>query len=250
MRHMVDLACSGARRTEDIRTVADVGCDHGMLAMGLAVSGCFDSVIGIDVSERALQDGALALHAQLMDRKGDEPWTSDSVEFRVGSGLCPISVGEADILCIAGMGINTMLEIILEKNLNQITEIERVGCRQLILQPTNSRPRNLIRLYDSLHDNGWKLDDERIEYMSSRFYISSSFVKDNVFCQEHKSSLLPGSMLVELDEIDPMRGSFELYIQHHTKWLARDSQTPSGLDENDERWLRELSGRYGRPKHF
>jgi hypothetical protein len=53
--HLVDLVIMdhGTNRNNTICSIADVGTDHGLLAMGLALSGCFDKVVGVDVSQQA-----------------------------------------------------------------------------------------------------------------------------------------------------------------------------------------------------
>jgi len=234
LRHMVDLACLGDK--EKVQSIADIGCDHGLLTLGLAVSGRFESVIGVDLSEQALSDGAISLYRQMLqDLKKDERWNSSSseqlkylfpVDFCVGDGLRVLKPGQADALCIAGMGVNTMIRIL------EPSEVDRVGCKYLVLQPTNSRPRNLIRLYDSLADAGWTAMDERIEFLSSRWYISALFARaaDDGPTTLSSNMCFPGQLLSLSDE------SYSSYVQHHQKWIERDSRSGS-MQENDRRWL-------------
>ena len=226
LRHMVDLACMCTE--PPVCSIADIGCDHGLLTLGLAVSGRFQKVIGVDISERALSDGAIALYGQMLEdlKKNDnsEQLSTSSlfpVEFCVGDGLSVLEPGQADVLCIAGMGVNTMMQILYPSQLN------RVGCHSLILQPTNSRPRNLISLYDSLDDAGWSVTNERIEFLSSRWYISALFTRHPDVPAAANS--IPGQFLDKSE-------AYRSFVQHHRQWIERDSKNGI-VDKNDRRWL-------------
>jgi len=252
-RHMIDLAIEHQDFDgSTIRTVTDVGTDHGLLAVGLAVTGCFDMVLGVDVSPNALKNGGFYilerihqnlpsnLHAQRVDGApvGFEAHTSTPytlpLDFRLSDGLQTIERSEADVVCIAGMGVNVMGKI-LRASSDNILELDRIQCRQLILQPTNSRPRNLVQLYDTLEESGWTLLDERIEYLSNRWYLSSCFVRLNIMNQGTVN--LPTSKLVLLDESDPMKLVTRDYWQHHLTWIKREDMLSGGnLYEEDVRW--------------
>lgn len=236
LHHLVHLAC--LCDIEEVRSIADVGCDHGLLSLALAVSGRFEHVVGLDVSEQALNDGAVMLYKQfLRDLENDKRWKNLSTEqlidlfpvkFGVGDGLRMLESGEADALCIAGMGVNTISRILDPR------EVQRVGCQFLILQPTNSRPRNLIQLYDQLADEGWKVRDERIEYLSSRWYISTRFTREPKHVSvatANNNRTIPGQLLALSDH------AYGSYVDHHRQWIERDSQKGASLNENDRRWL-------------
>lgn len=76
LRHLVDLAC--LCNIQQVRSIADVGCDHGLVSLALAVSGRFDHVVGVDVSEAALNKGAIALFDRIRHnlRSGEARKTS------------------------------------------------------------------------------------------------------------------------------------------------------------------------------
>ena len=230
LRHLVDLACVGDD-DEQIRTIADVGCDHGLLAISLSLSGRFERIVGVDISERALQDGAIALHKQLLDTLNKEGRLQSvlPVDFRVGDGLKALQSGEGDALCIAGMGVDSMIRIV------EPSEIDRVGCRKLILQPTSPRPRNLLRLYDSLSVMGWGVTNERIEYLSSRWYISASFAPQTM----DENRPVPGQMLARLSDESSMKKAYGDYVRHHRKWIEQNAKS-GPVPENDKRWLAEI----------
>jgi tRNA A22 N-methylase len=255
-------------------TIADIGTDHGLLAVGLALTGRFEKVIGVDVSDLALKDGGLALlghvhNLGLRQTQDANPnagssdpydWEGPSelpIEFRLGNGLKVLEKGDANCICIAGMGVHRMLAILGCTDMeglpdgdgDRITDIARIGCRQLILQPTNSRPSNLILLYDKLQRDGWRLTDERIEKVSSRWYITASFrrqiMTDDVGATKGNSTPsrwdLPGSKLqdsVGSCESRRMRSVSGDYIRFHKHWIQQDAiRSRQPFDPNDKRWL-------------
>ncbi len=83
------------------RAAADIGCDHGKLSAWLAGSGRCPRVFACD-----LRPGPLA-----KAEKTCAPW-ADVVECRLGSGLSVLAPGEASEIIIAGMGAETILEIL------------------------------------------------------------------------------------------------------------------------------------------
>lgn len=82
-------------------TVADIGCDHGKLSAWLAGSGRCPLVFACDLREDPLQKA----------RETCAPW-ADRVVFRLGSGLKVLAPGEAQDIVIAGMGAETIMEIL------------------------------------------------------------------------------------------------------------------------------------------
>lgn len=83
------------------RTAADIGCDHGKLSAALAGSGRCPRVFACDLREGPLQKA----------RVNCAPW-ADRIDFRLGSGLEVLAPGEADDIVIAGMGAETIMEIL------------------------------------------------------------------------------------------------------------------------------------------
>ena len=259
--HLVDMALNNYHYDDDlgdeitIKTIADVGTDHGLLAMGLALSKRFDRVVGVDVSQKALQDGALSLletvkqyYCQHSKKSDDTLEKIIPVEFYLSNGL--EHVKQADAVCIAGMGVHTILKILehssKQNELPMMLDLDRIGCQQLLLQPTNSRPRHLIQLYDKLQGSGWRLADERIEKLSSRWYISSCFVQSKEDPDREVALPLSKVSSILANESPPSAttsGStlrvYEEYLQHHLHWIHQDASKArtQTIDEADRRWL-------------
>jgi tRNA A22 N-methylase len=249
-------------------TIADIGTDHGLLAVGLALTGRFDKVIGVDVSDLALTKGAFALIKRVQNLDSDQLSPSNSstvgngtldlpVEFRLGNGLTMLGPGEANCVCIAGMGVHRMIEILggstgADEGLpdgGNVKDLARIGCRQLILQPNNSRPVNLILLYDALQRDGWRLADERIAKLSSRWYVTScfrkqtmgsSYIGDTEVDDNNPSPMdLPGSKIILQDtEGGTMRTVLDEYVEFHKQWIELDaSNSNQNPHPDDQRWL-------------
>lgn len=234
LRHLVDLALEGKGRT-----VVDCGTDHGLLAVGLAMTTHFENVLGIDVSRDALQDGALSLQQDILDyRKQKAIHTPLVLEFREGDGLKALQPGEADIVCVAGMGVHSILNIVTATHeaCVGLPVLDYLGCKQLLLQPTNVRPRNLILLYNGLQDAGWQPTDERIEYLSGRWYISTAFSRSN-----RPNYVMPGSKLADLEPSDPQWSVFRRFIEHHCAWLGQDKDAKGKLVGGEEEWLERFA---------
>ena len=268
LQHLVDLALSISSsspssssdgRTTTHKVIADIGTDHGLLAIGLALTGHFKKVIGVDVSREALQNGALALLEDVTEKQkleqhpGSNLILHDRLDFRVGDGLRGLRNDEiVNVVCIAGMGARTMTKILnaladddtshamatgSDNASNPLRLIDKVACQNLILQPTNSRPRHLIELYDELHSSGWTLQDERIESLSGRWYITALFSRSNVLDHNHEreggsNSDLPCSKLIDPASVDTNKATLEGYISHHSRWLPHNQM--------DLRWLAEF----------
>jgi tRNA A22 N-methylase len=244
LRHIVDLTIGSEG---DVRTIADVGTDHGLLAMGLALSGRFERVIGVDVSERALKDGAFRLQQDVEShRRRNNILEGLPLEFRLADGLHGLVKGEADAICIAGMGVHSMLNIVSSVRGNSEKGLlDEIGVSQLFLQPTNSRPKSQFLLYKTLFQMGWIATDERIEFLSSRWYISSHFERISaVPVDQHSSFILPGTFLARntTDSLhDVERQAFQEYVRHHIVWLENDRRVSGSLHDCEEDWLHQFA---------
>mmetsp|Transcript_125910 Transcript_125910/g.352550 ORF Transcript_125910/g.352550 Transcript_125910/m.352550 type:complete len:372 (+) Transcript_125910:61-1176(+) len=258
-RHMVDLAVDHQQNdSRSIRSITDVGTDHGLLAVGLALSGRFGSVLGVDVSPNALKNGGFQVLGKIQevllssDNDASPSMVSSNkylsnlsslpLAFRLSDGLRGVQPGEADAVCIAGMGVKVM-DSILQASSDTVLELDRLNCQQLILQPTNSRPRNLIQLYDMLQGSGWVLLDERIEFLSRRWYLSSCFARSTTSsnsatsAENQEITKLPTSKLALRGDEDAMKVVTRDYWQHHLNWIQNEEEVSRGnLHKDDMQW--------------
>lgn len=132
-----------------VTSVADIGCDHGRLAVFLLQNKLASYVVATDISAPSLNKAKI-----LAEQEG----VTANISLRVGDGLTVLQPDEVQAVVISGMGANTIMEILQSKRLN-----DRV---YFILQPNKQVP--LLREY--LISNGYIILDEAIAQEGHRFY--------------------------------------------------------------------------------
>jgi tRNA A22 N-methylase len=223
-------------------SICDVGTDHGLLATGLAMTSRFDRVLGVDVSQEALRDGALKLQNDIRTyRKRTTNNTPSHIEkrflpeFRLSDGLQNVQIGEADIVCVAGMGVHTMVDILTATRRSKAQQksllLDVLETRRLIVQPTNCRPRLLWHLYRHLYQIGWRVKVERINFVSSRWYFTVELERSN-----NTVIQIPGTLAMTSNASQVTID----WVAHHRNWIRSDSSKTGSMNQNDELWLKEF----------
>ncbi len=146
----VRLAAVAARVRQGAR-VADIGTDHALLPVWLLQSGRCPSAVASDIGE-----GPAAAARRTVSGAGLEA----VVSVRVGDGLAPVLPDETDDIVIAGMGGETIAEILAAA---PWVANERY---RLVLQPM-SKPERL-RLF--LAENGFSIQEEDVVAEGERLY--------------------------------------------------------------------------------
>lgn len=131
--------------------VADIGCDHGYLAIELLRSGKAERVIAMDVNE-----GPLARAKENRDTYG----FSDTMETRLSNGMEALRPGEVQAVICAGMGGKTICGIIGRSHL-LAQELD-----ELVLQPQSEL--HIVRRY--LRENGFCIAAEDMVSEEGKFY--------------------------------------------------------------------------------
>jgi len=136
-----------------IKSIADIGTDHGYLPFKMFENGLIDKSILCDINKGPLEN------AKQTFEKSD---FINQVDFRLGSGIEPLIPGEVDLVFIAGMGGGLILDI-LSKDLSK-----SLSFPYLILQPMTEQ--NLLRTW--LINNGFEvLWDHFIEDANKQYEI-------------------------------------------------------------------------------
>jgi tRNA (adenine22-N1)-methyltransferase len=132
-------------------TVADIGTDHGYLPVHLVTSGICSQAIASDTGKKPLLAAEQLIKLLALDKK---------IDLRLGDGLRVLHPGEAETVCIAGMGGATIIKI-LEEAPAQLGTVKR-----LILQPMKVPPQ--VREWLMNHD--WRIVGEEIVFEDKLFY--------------------------------------------------------------------------------
>lgn len=131
--------------------VADVGTDHAFLPVYLVQSGKSPFAIASDIRQGPV---ASARHTVAESGFGDR------ISVRMGNGLDTVSPDEVDDIVIAGMGGETVADILARAPWTQN------GRYRLILQPM-SKPERLRRF---LWENGFDLQEESAVQADGHIY--------------------------------------------------------------------------------
>lgn len=122
-------------------SLADVGTDHGYLPVYLLQKGAIKSAIASDINVLPLE------HAR---RTATEYGVTSGIDFRLCAGLDAIEAHEVDTVAIAGMGGETIIEIL--KNASWTRE------KTLLLQPMTKA--EVLRVW--LSENGYIITREHL----------------------------------------------------------------------------------------
>ena len=169
---------------------ADLGCGHGLLALGLVTGGRVDAAVGVDRSAPEVD-----VARENVRRARDTIETGDAaasaptpipVHIRLGDGAKPLTVeDDVDCLIVAGVGARTMCAILDAARLHRRTgsdpdpdpdpdpypDRSEVGARvsRLVLNPP-ARDAQAIREY-LRRDDEWVVDDERLMVENEQMHV-------------------------------------------------------------------------------
>lgn len=131
--------------------LADVGTDHAYLPAYLIQKGTCPFAIAADI-----RVGPVASAKRTVEECG----LTAQIDVRLGDGLSPIRVGEAEDIVIAGMGGETIADILSEASWIRDPAVH------LILQPM-SKPERLRRF---LMEQGFAIAEEDVAEEDGRLY--------------------------------------------------------------------------------
>ncbi len=128
--------------------IADIGTDHAYLPIWLAVNGIISKAIAADINPLPLENAKENIIKYEME---------DIIELKLCNGLSGIPLDDIDIVIIAGMGGETIADI--------LSDIP-VCDTKFILQPMSNASRLRARLYRM----GFRISREMLAYESGRIY--------------------------------------------------------------------------------
>ena len=196
LRTAAELVPAGAR-------LADVGTDHAYLPAALLLEGKIPSAIAAD-----LRRGPLLRAKETAARYG----CGDRMSFRLCDGLQGVRPEEADAVAIAGMGGETIAQILAA------APWTRERRTPLVLQPMSSLPD----LRKWLQENGYQILEERLAREEDALYVVLSVRGGEM------APLTPAELWAGRQSRDPLRG---LYLEG---LLRRLDRAAAGLEQARE----------------
>ncbi|HHY04641.1 MAG TPA: SAM-dependent methyltransferase [Thermoanaerobacterales bacterium] len=131
--------------------IVDVGTDHAYLPIYLVEKGICPRAIATEVRLGPFH---------IANRNIKMAGLKEKIDVRLGFGLEPISMGEVNTAIIAGMGSESIIDII-KKSKDKVSSLDL-----LILQPMTKIPV----LRKQLFDMGFEILDEKVVKEEQRFY--------------------------------------------------------------------------------
>ncbi len=141
------------------KNVIDIGTDHGLVPLYLAKNGISEDILATDISEKSLEKLKLAL---------DED-TKKIIRTKVTDGFKNIEKAHNQIAIIAGMGANTIMDIIKDSldfaiNLDYMILASNINTEKL-------------RIF--LSENDFEIINDFLSYENDKYYdiIKTSYKK-------------------------------------------------------------------------
>ena len=171
-------------------TLADVGTDHGYLAVAAYEQGKAQRVVASDINEPPLHAARV-----LIARRG----LAKHIHTRLGDGLLCYKPVELQQVVIAGMGgvlIHTLLQSASDAAPGCLAQ-----CKRLVLQPMNHE----MALRQWLSEHGWPIEDERLIEEKGKLYhiivskpgtIPYQLTWEQLFCGPVNMVKVPPALMV------------------------------------------------------
>ncbi len=133
------------------KSIADIGCDHGYVAMELVRSKVCRHVIAMDINSGPLDRAKQNIVEYDMQ---------DYIQTRLSDGVSALQAGEVEGIICAGMGGRLILSI-LEQGRDLISDM-----KQVVLQPQSE----LAEVRNYLRKKGFLIDKEDLVYEDGKYY--------------------------------------------------------------------------------
>lgn len=138
--------------------VADIGCDHGYVAMYLATEKKCKKVIAMDVKPGPLSIARNNIKQAKLQK---------IVECRLSDGMVSLQPGEVEVVLLAGMG-GMLISRILQQSPDILDKVHT-----LILQPQS----DLAEVRTKIFELGFRIDEERFCKDADKYYVAIRAVR-------------------------------------------------------------------------
>lgn len=132
-------------------SVADIGCDHGFVALYLVTQKQAPKAVAMDINE-----GPLIRAKEHIKQYG----LTDVIDTRLSDGAVKLQSGEVDCAIIAGMGGKLTIKILTDS----YEKFRSMKC--FVLSPHSDIPQ--VREY--LYSNGFEICDEDMVFDEGKYY--------------------------------------------------------------------------------
>ena len=199
--------------------VADLGCGHGMLALGLAASGRVTKAIAVDVSPdevevanaKAAQANETIVQASASDDGKRPPCVSPlPIDVRLGDGAEALVAGDGvDVVCVAGVGGRTMVKMLKAAGLHQRLRHARnrdddddddacASVTRLVLNPPATDIPEVRKWL--METDAWTVCDERLQVENGQMHAVLAATRRARVASDHTPSV---EVLVQVDKEPP-----------------------------------------------
>ena len=192
MRHTIDLTPrlrTAASLVPEGARLADIGTDHAYLPAALLLEGKIPYAIAAD-----LRQGPLLRAKETAALYGCQK----QMGFRLCDGLKGIRPEETDAIVIAGMGGETIAQIL------EAAPWVRERQVPLVLQPMSSIPD----LREWLQEHGYQIQEERLAQEGDNLYVILSV------CSGEMVPMTPAELWAGRQSSDPLRGLYLAGLLH------------------------------------
>ena len=183
--------------------VVDVGTDHGYLAIHLAQSKALRSVIATDLRPGPLSSA---------HKNVEQAQLEDKISLRLCDGLAAVAPEEADVIVIAGMGGETILNILSAAPW-------ALQDRLLLLGPQSKQPE--LRAW--LYAHGCAIREERLVEEEGKIYP--------ILAVEGRAAAMPEAVELYIGAwpLEKRDALFYTYLSTHIAMLEREK---AGLEKS------------------
>ncbi|MCK5129704.1 MAG: SAM-dependent methyltransferase [Clostridiales bacterium] len=197
---------------DNVDSVADIGCDHGRLSLLLAYKGL--KVIATDISKPSLEK------AQNLAKRHEV-----IVDTRLGDGLSMIGPEEVQAIIIAGMGQNTIINILNNAE-------ETVDKAQYVIMQSMNGDYDL-RYF--LSNNGFEIIDESLVLDGKRLYCIIKAQSGSTCILGEVERYLGPVLIMSDDE------NFSLYLKSNIEVIKEIINGMKEARNQDRKRLKNLS---------
>lgn len=169
-------------------SVADIGCDHGLLSIYLKENNLIKTIIASDINQNALNNAIKNIETKNL-----------KIKTILSDGIKDINTDNLNTLIISGMGTSTILHILtIPEKLKNINKI--------IIQSNN----NHQELRQGLNDIGYYLEEENYTYDKNKWYITCKFIKSE---KQNSKEIIKYGYLNNQD--------YNKYLLNHLKTISK-----------------------------